>query len=184
MERQEEPAGLIPGFRPEDNSNAFNLESRTRSAQIRSMRGSETGERKMEAPVASGIRYADSHSILSSSEFRSNVPMLTSTHAPRNDSSPLPHFHRFEGPRVEDYGSVYHQSNAKDAWGHYSGYPPQDQFYPPRPTTVFASEVDPSVRFGRDDRRNVTQRDAKRPKERTRDASLQETVFDRLCPDS
>jgi hypothetical protein len=34
---------------------------------------------------------------------------------------------------------------------------------------VFASEVGQSVRFGRDDRQNVTQRDTKRPKERTRD---------------
>jgi hypothetical protein len=169
MERQEELMGLIPEFRPEDNSNVFNLEPRTRSDQIRSLRGSETDERKVAAPLASGIRYPENQSILSSSEIRSNVPMFPPTHAPRDDSSPHPHFHRFDGPRVEDYGRVFRQPNATDGWGHYSGYPSQDYSYPPRPATVFASEVGPSVRLGRDDRKNVTQRDAKRPKERTRD---------------
>jgi hypothetical protein len=47
MERQEEHTGSVPGFlRPGDNPNAFNLESRMRSDQIRSLRGSETDERK------------------------------------------------------------------------------------------------------------------------------------------
>ena len=82
MERQEELMGLIPEFRPEDNSNVFNLEPRTRSDQIRSPRGSETDERKVEAPLASGIRYPENQSILSSSEIRSNVQMFPSTHAP------------------------------------------------------------------------------------------------------
>ena len=76
-----ELTGLIPGFlRPEDNPTAFNLDSRTRSDQIRSPRGSETDERKVEAPLASGIRYPENQSILSSSEIRSNVQMFPSTH--------------------------------------------------------------------------------------------------------
>jgi hypothetical protein len=74
-------------------------------------------------------------------------------------------------PRVEDYGNMYRRPNAANAWDHYSGYPSHDHSHslPPRAATVFASEVCQSVRFGRDDQQNVTQRDTKQPKERSRD---------------
>jgi hypothetical protein len=59
--------------------------------------------------------------------------------------------------------------NARDSF-----LPPRDRYVPPPPSDHprhpgNASEMGQWVRFGREDQRNITQRDTKRPKERSRD---------------
>jgi hypothetical protein len=138
MERQEGLSSSIPRFRSASEPDFSNLAIRQESDRIRSPRSAKTDERKVEASLASGIRYSEKRSILPSSEIRLNDPASAPTfspmHALRDDPSPFPRFQREDTPvragdqRVEDYGRMYHHPNARDSWDHYSGYPSQDPF--------------------------------------------------------
>jgi hypothetical protein len=77
---------------------------------------------------------------------------------------------RREEPREEPDWERLH-SVARDNGHGFSRQLPQDSpsVSHTRPATVMASEVGQSVRFGKSDHQNVTHRDSKRPKERSRD---------------
>ncbi len=198
--RQERISAPFPEIHHEGESNTSKLEIlpkpeeiRSKSPKIRSLRGSETESVNMETAFHPELRYPERRSFQPSSEIRlkMNESPLSTRPALRDDPGPLPWFsQRVDTPvrvgdlREEDYGRMYHQTTS--GGDHYAGYPTQDQIFslPPRPATVFASEVGQSVRFGRDDRQNVTQRDTKRPKERTRDQAYRKRFSLGVSPDS
>ena len=159
-------SGRVPEMRSENESDALNPDIR-----------------KTETSLPSERSYAERISVLHPSEIRLNLDGPADfPDGLRNDYlSPLPRFsphsprldNHAVGERVEDYGHLYRRPDAGDARDHYSGYnySSHDHSYllPPKAATVFASEVCQSVRFGRSDHQNVTQRETKRPKERSRD---------------
>jgi hypothetical protein len=80
------------------------------------------------------------------------------------------------GRGVELYGSGLHpDTHMADPLGETLSHPPFSSFHPGQIGTYGtygregASEIGQSMRYGRDDTQNVTRRDNKRPKERSRD---------------
>ncbi len=158
-------------------SPGLEIPGQSKMSKIRSLYGDELDERDVELTFFQERRYDGNPEVRSNLEANVSGSMRPSLSV---DNLPVPahlgtRFSRDLRGGVGERRGEWSERNLREATRN-DGVYFSDQaaqrsipFSYPRDATVVASEMGQSVRFGREDLQNVTQRDSKRPKERAKD---------------